>query len=133
MKPEEQIFTDPMPYDPLGLIEWVPEKTRVDRCGRKVTAPWIRKRCCRRLFRFRACRIQGGIVRATVCQRCTLEYDVVLGPRGDRAERLKELAAFCSCSEAEALRAAQVRWADAAPPAPKEPPAQPNLPYKDPE
>ena len=101
------LYEDRMPDDPLGVVLWEPEHSRIARCGQYVMES-LGKHCCGRMFRFRACNIQGGIVIATVCNQCGLEYNVV--ERKSEATAVNALMDWVGCSREEAIASAWKRW-----------------------
>jgi hypothetical protein len=87
---------NPMPDDPLGVVEWEPQYEQVARCGEKLLSKQLRDACCKRLFTFRACRILGRIYVASVCFRCDLEYEVAVNRRLDLVPELKKIGGYAT-------------------------------------
>jgi hypothetical protein len=103
----QEPILQPMAYDPFGTVEYFPEEMRDERCGERIAGEFGRA-CCHRLMRFRACRTVNGVLHATACNRCSLEYDVV-ARKGEKTV-LDQLAVLHRCSREEAFERAKIRF-----------------------
>jgi hypothetical protein len=90
-----------MPEDPGATVMWA--GFRDARCGDDIGAD-MGKGCCHKLFRFRACVIDGIKVYATVCNTCDLKYQIFTATLpGQCRMYAQELAREARCTVEEAI------------------------------
>jgi hypothetical protein len=103
---KDQPITQPEPFDPDNAVQWA-EGFMEARCGLRNDGK-IGPGYCGKKFKFRGCRIMGKLWVASVCNACSLKYDVVtaqgwLEPlRGQKLQYAEELAELLGCTPDQA-------------------------------